>query len=353
MGEVTKLVRDADKETKARLKERQQPDRKDIISPVVLEVTGDAANYGCTPLTMTSYEDVEGEKHEDFVWKDAPMITLTDEGKKILSEGGWKAVTDEHIALDDKGQKKARGHSLAVYKWIEHLKEIGEINWSEDAYYFTDEEGQEAEATYMTHVISGEPFTLADGTEVVLKANGRSWKNRFAAKSGVSWEELQAKHPDVYGSKKKEEAKEAEEEIDEVPLTQQQVQAEEQMVVKDDDEEDDDDEFEATAPSAESLSRISEAEVAMAATATVDDMMAVANAAEEDDMGDDHSITKLRLSNFDEAEELKSDSFLWNIGGELVRYYEIELPDIDTVMFLPAGVHQIEGHTYELIEDES
>lgn len=210
-------------------KKAEQPsdeDHKKIICPLTLAATTKinrkplAVNYTCTPETTMELDEC---------------------GKP----GGWYS------------SPKGRNHEQAFIKELDRRKALPKddpefIDWTNDGevadvdgYYFSQEEGEKAREKYERMVLDGQT-TLEDGTVIEVKGNAKSWRNKHAGFTGVTWEEVQARHPDLYKtsttSKKEEKAaeddaaermvdaaEEIEAEIDEVPLTQEQVQAEEAM----------------------------------------------------------------------------------------------------------------------------
>lgn len=189
-------------------KKSEIPDKNEVICPLVLMVTkkanpmkAGAVNYDLSPSPTIQLGD-----NEPGAWRSAPQLQLTEEGQQIRSEQGYSALTDEHIVKKD-GVPQARSHSLAFYKLLEEGKKKGTFSWDEDAYYFTHEEGIEARKQYEQMVLSGE-----------TKARKRSWENRFEKLTGVKFEELQEKFPEVYKSSTKNAKVETQEKSEETEM---------------------------------------------------------------------------------------------------------------------------------------
>lgn len=128
----------------------ETPDKNEIICPLVFMVTGgrSAVNY-------------------DVTW-----TSTIDLGQ---GPGAWKSAP------------QSRGHSDAFYEKLQQLKDAGKIKWPEKAFYFTHEQGVKARQQYEKNVLEGK-----------VKANKKSWTNKHAAFTGVSWEDLENKFPDIY-----------------------------------------------------------------------------------------------------------------------------------------------------------
>lgn len=114
---------------------------------------------------------------------------------------GSMIVDDRPVAGCWHSSQVSRGHTPAFDQALKERKELPEddpahIAWEDKGYYFSTEEGVEARETYEKMVLDG--FCLVDGEKYTVKANGKSWKNKHAAFTGVSWEDLQAMHPDIY-----------------------------------------------------------------------------------------------------------------------------------------------------------
>lgn len=173
-------------------KPSEQPDKNDVICPLILLITkkkGDprAINYDLTWSPLIKLGETVG------VWRSAPQLQLTEAGKALVAEKGYKALTEDHIAeASGSTTKQARSHSLAFYKTLEEGKEKEIFNWDEDAYYFTQDEGVKARIEYEGLVLEGE-----------AKAQKRSWGGRFEKFTGKSFEDLQQLYPDLYGTKTK------------------------------------------------------------------------------------------------------------------------------------------------------
>lgn len=182
----------------------EMKDKEDVICPLVLLVTRKEfgqMNAGAVNYDIAFQPTIQLGDALVGAWRSAPQLQLTEEGKKVRETKGYRALGEEHIVLKGKSPQ-ARKHSLAFYRLLEEGKEKGTFSWEEDCYYFTHEEGIEARKQYEKGVLDGE-----------IKGNKRSWEGRFAELTGVSWEQLQEKHPDIYGTAKKTESETAEPEM--------------------------------------------------------------------------------------------------------------------------------------------
>lgn len=182
----------------------EMKDKEDVICPLVLLVTRKEfgqMNAGAVNYDIAFQPTIQLGDADVGAWRSAPQLQLTEEGKKVRETEGYKALGEEHIVLKGKSPQ-ARKHSLAFYRLLEEGKKKGTFSWEEDCYYFTHEEGIEARKQYEKGVLDGE-----------IKGNKRSWEGRFAELTGVSWEQLQEKHPDIYGTAKKTETETSEPEM--------------------------------------------------------------------------------------------------------------------------------------------
>lgn len=133
-------------------KASETPDKAEIICPLVLMVSKgqSAVNY-------------------DVTW-----TTTIDLGN---GPGAWKSAPQQ------------RGHSDAFYEKLKEMREQGQITWEESAYYFTHEEGVAARKKYEQLVLAGK-----------VKANKKSWNNRFEGFTSKSFDELVKEFPDLYST---------------------------------------------------------------------------------------------------------------------------------------------------------
>lgn len=157
-------------EKKADMSESSKFDKKKIICPLTLAATTKinkkplGVNYTCVP---------------------EPTMEVDESGEP----GAWYS------------SPKGRTFDKAFYQELERRKGLPEddaehIAWSEDGYYFSNEEGVEAYEKYEQMCIDGK--TTVDGEEIPVKANKKSWNNKHSITTGVSWDELTAMHPDLY-----------------------------------------------------------------------------------------------------------------------------------------------------------
>jgi len=148
---MSEEVKGEERDEAGKVQKAEQPDPEQMIDPFVFKATGAAVNY-------------------DRRWAGTVKIGGT--------LGVWVTTPWN------------RGHGAATRELFDRLKAAGQIKWKENALYFTHEQGKKAAATYMHHVVSGAPYTIASGEQVVLKANAKSWRNRFEKMSGVKFEDL-------------------------------------------------------------------------------------------------------------------------------------------------------------------
>lgn len=296
----------------------ETPDKNEIICPLTHKLTGSAVNY-------------------DITW--ASTIDLGE------GPGSWKSTPQK------------RGHSEAFYDEIAKMKEDGRIKWDANAYFFTHSQGVAAREKYEQSVLEGK-----------RKANKRSWENRFEAFTGVSFEDLEKKFPELYkratstyiSKEKKLEMITAA--VDQGHMDTDAIakftgldaetvakllvaQKQEKEEVKAEEEVQSfvapslDDVAEPTVDDiAEIEEEIEEAEaeeeVAPASAAAVAEIEA-----DSDDDVDDHSTVVLHLSGYDEhPERMAEDTFMRYTSKHDVQYYEVELPGMEYPIFVPEGV---------------
>lgn len=140
-------------------------DKSKVLCPLALKVTNGqvATNYTVD-------------------WAGTVQLTLEDVYGCIITKqvGVWRS------------QAKGRPYQQEFETQLKEMKMDGLIDWDQDSYYFTDEEGQEALKQYLDSVVMGN-----------VKANTRSWNSRFAEMSGVSLDQLKNDYPKLYGVEKK------------------------------------------------------------------------------------------------------------------------------------------------------
>lgn len=290
------------------------PDRREVICPLVYHLANVAVNY-------------------DLTWQPETKITVMDDDGGVIREvtGVWKS------------NPVLRGHTQAFQRELQRMRESEEISWNESAYYFTHEEGVKARKSYENEVLHGR-----------IKAHFASWgpnpkrakdKSRFHKFTGVTYEELTKKFPDLYNSRSTTSTKlKGEEKEDAEPVSQEKAQVEETS-----------ERDPVIEPTNEELAQIDEEAKVAAATApeaTIEDLIGEASA--EDEL-DDHDVIPLYVPSEIAAEriDVKNESIVWqDEDGHEHQAYLMPLPEINTEMWLEAGEHLISGVKYSVRIEE-
>jgi len=328
------------KDDEGKITKAEMTQKKDeVICPLVFKVTSrmtdetsglskaNATNYDLTWLTT-----VQLDESGPGCWRSAPMLQLNEEGKKILEEtGSYMQLKDEHVATK-KGVKQWRSYALEFYKELERMRNEGLITWEENAWYFTHEAGQKKLGEFLQMVLDGK-----------ARAHKVSWENRFGKMVDLSWEDLKAKHPDIYGG-----AKKAQPEAEEAEMSDEgQIQ---QIAAPSLDDED--------GPSGDELTQIEETEPELqeqpdevaAATATETPIAEIEKLREEDeeDDGDDRAVVTVFVDSSKERIDTTAESVVWKgSDGDDHQAFLIELED-GSEYWLELGDHDVNGRQYRV-----
>lgn len=311
------------------------PDKNEIICPLTLKLTGGAVNYDITWLSTVDLGD---------------------------GPGCWKSTPNN------------RSHTDQFRAAIKSLRARDIITWDEMAFYFTHEQGKQAAQTYVSHVVSGEPYKLLSGREIQLKAHKRSWgpnperepdKSRFHKMGGISFDALKDKFPDLYATQAQKKT---------TTPTKQAVEVEEPEVIQTaavDLEMDDVVELDQEPtpvdmqdPSDDELNEL-ENEVEMeeepeeetvAGVTALEEGIDLDSVADLGDDSDDHSVARVFADSSFEKIHTDCEGVEWKgSDGEMHHAYLIEMPNSGEEYWLEAGKHTINGETIivELMNTES
>lgn len=279
--------------------EKRIADKKEVICPLTLKVTGGklAVNYDITWLSETQ---LPGEEEV----------------------GCWRS------------QPQQRGHADAFYAELDRMRKEGLIEEDQKAFYFTHDAGIKAREKYQELVLSGK-----------VKANKKSWTNRFEEFTGATFAQLQEEFPQLYSQTaahsdkekkliQEEKPKAVEMDLDDLDPSDEDIET---TMESDDDSEG---EPETTEEPQE------EEEPVAAATMTEE---AATEEVPDDDENDDDETTIISLSELGDPEEVTSDCIMVKGTGGLTRmFYLVELPHDEEEYFLEAGTIEIEGNMYDI-----
>lgn len=382
--QVAEVAKDPELDAKHQEIEQTSATRQDmrdligeIICPFTFKITRDleqkkvsAVNYDTTFVGSVNLGDERGS------WKIAPQLQLTDEGKEVRDKEGYKALKEEHVAKNGQNAKQMRPYSLKFYQELEGLVEDGKISWfkmNEEndkgrflrlvtteqgskweptnalVFYFTHEQGKHAAARYIEMVLAGQ-----------LRANKRSWENRYETMTDVSYEDLEQKYPDTYatrtrtgGSKETIVAENVQAKAadifddDEMPAAMEPTNTEMFGDPEDEDEdgeedlEPDDDQIETAAI---------EEGVAASAGADLLERPDVKDAVMEEIRGGE--MITLRLTGYDRPERMTEDTFIHPVDHQDVQYYKIELPELELPLFAPVMSVRVEDNLYNFVTED-
>lgn len=163
------------------------PSVKEIIDPFVYKLTGGAVRYD-----VTFHSTMSLGNNEPGCWRSAAQITLIPSTRDALDKGDvtWNDITEKDIAVDGKGQPKARGYALLFWQTLERLRGEGKLGWEENAFFFTHEQGIKAREAYQSDILTAK--RKANRRSWVGDANGDPDKPGIGQFANVTWEQLEA-----------------------------------------------------------------------------------------------------------------------------------------------------------------
>lgn len=339
------------------------PDKRRVICPLTFAATYDEQRHEAVGENYSSnWNSTTVLRGSSVVgcWKSAPQLQLTAAGKRILEQGGYSALRtntmtdilnenrtqgppyEHHIAVNPKGEPQWRAHSIDFYTELEKQKKEGKVEWSEKAYYYSQEEGERACKSYIKYILTGR-----------VKANRGSWERKFVhlakewfgEEKALTFEELTERYPNVYGSKTK-----APDSKPTSSSTQSDIVYRISDLFAELVEPTDDEIRQAAAEVNEEAPEETKRETVTAGRSAIQPLSVLRPDADDDD--DDHEITVIRLCDEEYGPlELHNNDCISFKGTdrEIHTMYLVELEEVDLEMFLEANKdYEINGQKYRV-----